>query len=179
MKIEVAELKLKRGSCVKFDFTETWPELEVGGESIPLTEPVNVEGEITNTGKFLSLKGKASTTFQLSCSRCLETFACSVEVPLREEYCTESVYASLPPDDELRDEARIYEGDSIDVTAAVEQALILALPMKGVCHDECQGLCPYCGQNLNDHQCDCREREIDPRLAVLAKLLSREEKGGP
>ncbi|MGB9662778.1 MAG: YceD family protein [Moorellaceae bacterium] len=178
MRVEVAEVKLKRGNRVKFDFCEAWSELRVGGERIPLTEPVSVEGEITNTGKFLSLKGRVSTTLQLRCNRCLEAFSQVIDVPLGEEYCTPSVYASLPPGDELRDEVRVYEGDSIDVGPVVDQALILALPMKWVCRDECLGLCPYCGQNLNEQGCHCRPQDIDPRLEVLARLLAREKKGG-
>ncbi|MGI9951097.1 DUF177 domain-containing protein [Moorellaceae bacterium AZ2] len=178
MQIEVGELKLKRGNHLEFDLQETWSQLNVGGESIRLTEPVRVVGEITNTGKFLYLKGKAYTTVQLRCCRCLEPYTWPVQVPLEEEYCTPSVFTSLPEDDQTKDEVRVYEGDSIDIAPAVEQALILTLPMKWLCSEECLGLCPVCGQNLNIRDCHCRVEEVDPRMAVLAELLSRGEKGG-
>ncbi|GFN23984.1 YceD family protein [Thermanaeromonas sp. C210] len=176
MLVEVGELKVKRGNRVEFDRRETWPQLDAGGESIPLTEPVRVVGEITNTGKFLYLQGKAYTTVRLRCCRCLEPYTWPLEVSVEEEYCTPNVFASLPEDDEARDEVRVYEGDSIDIAPAVREAFILALPMKWLCREECLGLCPVCGQNLNERDCNCRVEEIDPRMAVLAELLSPERR---
>jgi len=170
--VEVGELKLKRGNRLEFDRQETWPQLDAGAERIPLTEPVRVTGDITNTGKFLHLRGKAYTTARLRCCRCLEPYTVSLEVSVEEQYCTQGVFASLAEDDEARDEVRVYEGDSIDVAPAVREAFILALPMKWLCREECQGLCPVCGQNLNEGDCHCRGEEVDPRMAVLGELLS-------
>ncbi|SMB94783.1 uncharacterized protein SAMN00808754_1110 [Thermanaeromonas toyohensis ToBE] len=178
MKIGINELKMKPGNQLRFSFEETWRELQGGKESIPVVAPVKVEGELTNTGKFIYLKGEASTSLKLRCARCLETFIYPLEVPLEEEYCSEAVFQSLPEEDALRDEVRVYQGDILDLKPAVEEAFILALPMKWVCQEECRGLCPRCGKNLNIEQCDCREEEVDPRLAKLAKLLSEDRKGG-
>lgn len=64
-----------------------------------------------------------------------------------------------------------YEGDRIDLGEEVRQSIILALPMKPVCREDCLGLCSHCGRNLNKEKCGCKEEEIDERLAKLGKLL--------
>ncbi|WP_297200565.1 YceD family protein [Thermanaeromonas sp.] len=177
MKIGIHELKMKPGTQLKFSLEESWRDIQVGRESIPVVAPVRVEGELTNTGKFIYLKGHAWTELELACARCLEVFVYPLEVPLEEEYCTEAVFQSLPETDTLRDEVRVYEGDILDLRPAVEEAFILALPMKWVCREECRGLCPWCGKNLNTEQCNCRGEEVDPRLLKLSELLSQ-NKGG-
>ena len=52
--------------------------------------------------------------------------------------------------------------------------LLLALPTKHLCREDCRGLCPRCGKNLNEGLCGCREDKVDPRLAVLAQLMDGE-----
>jgi uncharacterized protein len=177
VKIGINELKMKPGNQLKFSLEERWKELQIGKESISFVAPVRVEGELTNTGKFIYLKGHASTELELPCARCLEAFVYPLKVPLEEEYCSETVFHSLPETDALRDEVRVYQGDNLDLKPAVEEAFILALPMKWVCREECRGLCPRCGKNLNVEQCDCQKEEIDPRLYKLAELLSQDGGG--
>ena len=67
-----------------------------------------------------------------------------------------------------------FSGNTIDLTAAVRENLLAELPMKATCREDCRGLCPHCGHNLNLGECGCRCREVDPRLASLGKLLERE-----
>ena len=61
------------------------------------------------------------------------------------------------------------------ISEIVRESILAALPMKILCRDDCRGLCLKCGQNLNRGQCDCDTTEIDPRLAILAKLKATEE----
>ena len=64
-------------------------------------------------------------------------------------------------------EFSLYDGDQIDLAPLVAEQLILALPSRALCREDCQGLCPSCGTNLNLHQCGCAQQARDPRLAVL------------
>jgi uncharacterized protein len=59
----------------------------------------------------------------------------------------------------------------IDLSFGVRESLLLALPMKVLCSEDCKGLCPHCGANLNEESCDCVAETIDPRWAELRKLL--------
>jgi DUF177 domain-containing protein len=76
----------------------------------------------------------------------------------------------LAPDDLDVD---FYDTDEIDLGTVIETETTLALPMKPLCRDECQGLCPVCGGNRNLVQCSCQQRAPDPRLAALKDLAAR------
>jgi uncharacterized protein len=65
----------------------------------------------------------------------------------------------------------------LDLSFPAWEALILEIPMKPVCRDECRGLCPVCGADLNEKTCGCEAREADPRLLSLKKLLANKERG--
>ncbi|MCL6560327.1 MAG: DUF177 domain-containing protein, partial [Firmicutes bacterium] len=69
-----------------------------------------------------------------------------------------------------------FHGDVLDVTPEVLKSIILALPMKAVCREECPGLCPGCGRNLNEGRCGCVNEDIDPRLSVLKDFFKKNNK---
>ena len=79
--------------------------------------------------------------------------------------------AKLPEPDETGS-FTIDEHHILDLTEAIRQYRVMALPMKPLCREECAGLCPTCGKNLNTGPCDCPANEIDPRWAKLLKLKS-------
>ena len=63
-----------------------------------------------------------------------------------------------------------YENETIDLGQLMREQFYLALPMKPLCREDCQGLCPQCGTNLNRGTCTCRDNWIDPRLAALKEI---------
>jgi uncharacterized protein len=77
----------------------------------------------------------------------------------------------LPVSDTEEDATTIDEHHVLDLTEVVRQALFLAMPMNPICKDDCAGLCPQCGSNLNQEQCQCERDTVDPRLEVLRQLL--------
>jgi uncharacterized protein len=113
------------------------------------------------------VEGTASGKLVLSCCRCLERFTYDFQAPVDEKY-------SLAKDggDE---EISLVTGDFIDIAPAVLNSIYLALPMKAVCGEGCQGLCPVCGVNLNKGSCVCAVEDIDPRLSVLKELLKKDD----
>ena len=76
---------------------------------------------------------------------------------------------------EVEEKYFIYDNDTLDITDIVRESILAELPQKVLCKDDCRGLCPKCGKNLNQGQCDCDLHEVDPRLAILAKLKEAEE----
>jgi uncharacterized protein len=66
-----------------------------------------------------------------------------------------------------------YDGDAIDLGQLVREQFYLSLPMKPLCRQDCAGLCPECGTNLNVSRCECEHRWIDPRMAALEQLLPK------
>ncbi|MDN5344318.1 MAG: hypothetical protein PWQ18_429 [Clostridia bacterium] len=175
VQISVSDLKSRPGSEIEFKTQAKWPYLITAAARIPILAPVRVSGRITNTGRLLVVKGQVATTLELTCDRCLEKFRYSAVVPLEEEYAAASQMLAGTGEDGEADEVRPLIGDFINLQPAVEEALILALPMKWLCRENCQGLCPRCGQNLNAGPCQCDDRTVDPRLAILAELLRQRE----
>ncbi|NLW06844.1 MAG: DUF177 domain-containing protein [Clostridia bacterium] len=176
MKIGVSSLKTGFSDELEFDFQEKWSYLGTASAKLPVVAPVRVQGKVTNTGKSMLVEGKVVTALQLTCDRCLAAYKFPLKVYLQEEYVVNSDPAQAGSRDELEAEnLRLYKGEIIDLQPAVEEALTIALPMKSLCHEDCRGLCPRCGQNFNEAQCQCETETVDPRLAVLGKLLSPKE----
>ena len=72
---------------------------------------------------------------------------------------------------ELEDaDEEVFDGKTIDLDPIVREQVLLALPMNAVCREDCKGLCAQCGQNLNEKQCGCETKVIDPRLAPLMNI---------
>ncbi len=127
---------------------------------------------LTRTDRGILLKGVLNTEVELTCSRCLTPFPCPLTLKIAEEYFpTVDVVsgAPLPLPDEFGG-FTIDENHELDLTEAVHQYALLAVPMKPLCRPDCAGLCPVCGQNLNLGECQCPPPEADPRWAKLKEI---------
>ena len=134
-----------------------------------------VQGEVRllHTQRSILVKCALSTDVELTCSRCLSLFRHPLTINFEEEYLpTVDVVSGAPlPLPEEAGAFTIDEHHVIDLTEAARQYTLLATPMKPLCHEECAGLCPSCGKNLNQGRCDCPAQDIDPRWSELTKLL--------
>jgi len=127
--------------------------------------------------KDMRLRGRLSVPLELQCARCLE----QVRQDVTREF--ELLYRPLGADagrDELSvtdAEAEIgyYQGDGILLEDVLREQVLLALPLKVTCREECKGLCPHCGKNLNQEQCSCSTQVEDPRWAALKEVRGRLE----
>lgn len=158
----------------------TWPAtaLDTTEDEFDVVEPVHLELEVQKAagGRF-RLVGKARTTLEVPCSRCVEPFRIPVDAPFDLSFLPQTDNAG-EPEREIRDDdlsTSFYRDDTIDLAELLREQLYLALPMKPL-HDEgCQGLCPLCGTNLNRETCECKVAWEDPRLAGLKSLLDEKK----
>ncbi len=134
-----------------------------------------VQGEVKllRTHRGILVRGVLRTEVELTCSRCLTLFNCPVTLNVGEEYIpTVDVVSGVPlfspeePGPFIIDEHHV-----IDLTEAIRQHSLLAIPMKPLCREDCAGLCPNCGHNLNQGSCGCPQQGADPRWSELSKLL--------
>ncbi len=134
-----------------------------------------VQGEVNllRTQRSILVRGKLSTEVELSCSRCLSPFRYPLTLNLEEEYSpTVDAASGVPlPLPEDASTFTIDEHHILDLTEAVRQYTLLAIAMKPLCRQDCAGLCPNCGKNLNLGNCNCPAPGIDPRWSELTKLL--------
>ena len=134
-----------------------------------------VEGKVRllRTPRSILVKGILRTEIQLTCSRCLGPFSAPLALDIEEEYIpTVDVVSGAPlPLPEEVGSFTIDEHHVIDLTEAIRQYTLLAIPMKSLCREDCAGLCQNCGHNLNRGPCGCPAQEIDPRWSELVKLI--------
>ncbi|OGP67587.1 MAG: hypothetical protein A2031_01265 [Deltaproteobacteria bacterium RBG_19FT_COMBO_43_11] len=123
---------------------------------------------ITKTSSTVFIRGKLSAIIDINCSRCLE----ETKLPVIADFTYTLVpeKAQTKEDFELKkEELEIshYHGDFIDLTPIICEQIILQIPIKALCSQECKGLCPQCGTNLNYSSCNCHLGCVDSRMAVL------------
>lgn len=116
--------------------------------------------------------GVVQTDVGMICSNCLQDLRVKVNVKLNE------MFVLTEPDDsdmyeESKEDYNYIVGQEIDLIPYVKQEILLSLPMRPLCQDACKGLCPKCGTNKNQNQCDCNTERIDPRLADLADFFKK------
>jgi uncharacterized protein len=120
------------------------------------------------------VKGRLQARLKVDCGRCLEAF------PVSLDNAPEVFFLPHREGDEREDEVELseremviayYRGRTIDLAEMLREELILAVPMRRLCREDCRGLCPLCGANRNRAGCDCEPEQQDPRLQPLARLL--------
>jgi uncharacterized protein len=157
-----------------FSFSHSFApdEIDLDIETAKLKNAVEIEGELTKRIVQVDVKGKIFAQIETECSRCLQTAELKLEIPFEAAFVTaenytESKEAELKEDDL---DVSIFNGDKIDVTELVREQILLNLPEQAFCREDCKGLCEKCGANLNLIDCNCEEKESDPRWQGLREL---------
>ena len=152
-------------------FQESFPQSDEIGFTL---QKVDVTFNVTKTSGTIFIKGSLFATFCIACSRCLEDVILSAG--------GDFAYTMEPMTTDTREEVELeaeeleisyYQGDFIDLAPIVYEQIILQIPIKPLCSEDCKGLCPHCGTNLNVASCDCSLEVIDDRLAVLKNFKGK------
>lgn len=141
--------------------------------------PVSLAFDIFKDKQQFRLDGRVQTTLELNCGRCLEPFTLPVDAAFDLRYHPRLENTGNGVDEQEIEEddltTAFYENEEIDLGHLMREQFNLSLPMKPLCRDDCHGLCPVCGTNLNRGTCDCKREWDDPRLAVLRKLKAEKD----
>ena len=172
LRFNVAQLlKGPTGGVRKYDL-----DFEVEGldEEIQPIEPLLGSVKLVRTGRGILLTGRLHTRLMVDCHRCLEPFPVPIGLDLEEEFLPTVNIGEGNQLPEIGDDEALLidEHHILDMTEVVRQNILLAMPSHPLCHADCKGLCPECGQNLNEGTCDCLEAEIDPRWQALLEVQS-------
>lgn len=141
--------------------------------------PVSLGFTIHKDQDRFRLVGSVATTLELACSRCLEPFTLPVNATFDLRYLPQgagqgAASAGDGEEGEVQDDdvsVSFYGDDEIDLADLLREQFYLVLPMKPLCREDCQGLCPQCGVNRNVETCQCSPRWDDPRLSALKALI--------
>lgn len=128
---------------------------------VPTESPIHLELRFEGVGDGVLATGVAEVQLRGECARCLTEIAADAEIDLQELF----LFPGVDPDDE---EASRVEAEMIDLEPVLRDAAMLDLPFIPLCREDCAGLCPLCGTNLNDDPGHGHDEAIDPRWAGLA-----------
>ena len=166
MILDLKKLFITENYTLPIDHSVNLSEVEYMGE-YPLKKPETVTGKVTNRAGLVTLSISMVYVFSAPCDRCGLPTETQHKVTLEKSLAPE--IAGIDNDDII-----LVEDLKLDLDELVYTEVIISLPMKHLCKEDCKGICPSCGKNLNDGKCDCNTKQIDPRLQALADLLKEE-----
>lgn len=147
--LDVSAQLRNAGTVGKRRLVEELEPLEYYGRTLVFAKPVEIELSFGFDGEAVNVRGSISAFIENECSKCLEPFVQALEVEFDERFSAkadgEDVYS--------------FTGEQIDVAPMVVDNILLELPMFETCREDCKGLCPKCGRNLNYGRCSCSDAD--------------------
>ncbi len=170
MKIYLEELSEEVN---RFSFINSASELNLEEPEITYLTPVSTQLQVVKNSETLFLTGTVSARVKMECARCLECFQTDLQSEFELIFRRKRPVAGNKPEVELSKEDLItfeYEGEVIDLHDRIRETILLAIPIKPLCSQQCRGLCPICGQNLNEGECGCQQRLSSSKFSELCSL---------
>ncbi len=158
MKLNLTQLK-EDNTYMNLETSVNPDNIEFLGRQVKMPLDFSLEMNIIGEEKELFFTGNIKGEFVLKCSRCLKEF---------KEHVNAKLEFSIPRKD-------IDDFGEVDISEYIKENLILAIPIKALCRQDCEGICSICGQNLNKGDCDCVQEDVDPRLEKLQKFYDSNE----
>ena len=133
----------------------------------PFDKPVKVSGIVRNSTDIVTVSAKADFTLCLACDRCAGDIVRSFSIPIEHTLVTKV-------EDETNDELIVIDSYHYDIDPLVSEDIVLSLPSKILCSENCKGICTQCGKNLNAGPCECK-KATDPRWDALSMFDPAED----
>jgi uncharacterized protein len=169
MRIELENLEGSKG-----DFAHVYQPADLNpiDERISLTEQAIVTGKVRLAGNEVFVNGHVDTRANVECDRCLQPIETPVNADFALEYISGSEYESGSTAEltEAEMSVSVFDGNAIDVDEIVKEQVVLAVPTRMLCREDCKGICPECGSDRNTGDCSCTKDDIDPRWAALKNI---------
>ena len=171
MKLDITKGIQQKGSDVAFDLVDSWNEDRWNGDMIEYTAPVTLSGTYMLADETVIVRGVARAEITSPCARCLKPTVSTVEADVEEAF-----FRDIDGTLEVEEDQYKYSGHVLELDDAVRTALLLELPSRVLCKEDCKGLCSQCGQDLNINECSC-QKDLTHRnpFSALASLLNEDE----
>jgi uncharacterized protein len=167
LRLDVSYLvKEAPGTHKEFDFT--FPQLMLPDEMLLVDVKGGIDISVTEDG--VVAEGQIKALTEVDCSRCLDPFWQPLTIEFTEMFSAHPAENGI----ELGEDFLPRDG-SLDLTPIIRDYAMLDIPIRRVCREDCKGLCPTCGGNLNQEDCGHKQESIDPRMAALKELLEESE----
>src|ERR1041384_3010014 len=170
MRIELENLEGGKG-----DFAHVYQpdDLNPVDERVSVTQPATVSGKVRLAVNEFFVNGHVEARAQVECDRCLQPVETPVNADFALEYISGSEYESSGVAEltEAEMSVSVFDGQVIDVDEIVKEQILLAVPTRMLCREDCKGICSECGTDRNTGDCNCSTDDTDPRWAALKKLI--------
>lgn len=171
MKLDITRGIQKKGMDMPFELTDVWGEDHWNGDVIAFVRPVSFSGTYMLADETVIVRGIARAVIESPCARCLAPTQTSLEAELEEAFIRDTGESLAADEDQY-----MYSGHVLELDEAVRTALLLEMPSRILCKEDCRGLCDQCGANLNRIECSC-QKDLTHRnpFSALASLLNEDE----
>jgi len=172
----IIDLKtIPHGGERSFDFIlekDWWKSSDEDSQVLGPDGPLTVKIKIYKAGERYALEGEIAGGFQVICDRCLETYHRDVSSDFK-------IFLDAPSEETDKAEIELLEedmavgflrGEEVDLNVIIQEQVYLSLPIKFLCREDCLGLCPVCGCNLNEQECKCEKKQGHPGFSKLKNL---------
>jgi len=150
-------------------------EMAANGEC-KFAAPIRTALRALRIGDLVEIDGDIETSVRLPCSRCLQPFETSLKPHFALTYMhqvTDGIEDNEPQEVELsaEDTGIVYfQGEKINLNGTIQEQVVMEFPLRALCKQDCKGLCPKCGADLNEDLCDCDHRSSPGKFDVLKNL---------
>ena len=171
MKLDITKGIQSKGYDVPFELRDAWGEDHWNGDTVAYVRPVSFSGTYMLADETVIVRGIARAVIESPCARCLAATETSVEAEVEEAFIRDKGEEREADDDQY-----MYSGHVLELDEAVRTALLLEMPSRVLCKEDCRGLCDQCGANLNINECSC-QKDLTHRnpFSALASLLNEDE----
>ena len=177
MKLDLSEIARVAGSFAEHDIDLTFKEID----GMTLTAPVHGKMYASSTGRVLLLEGAVDTEVELVCARCGAVYCQPIHAEFQEDFVVRPPQAPgkgprIEEEEEVPDIKLFFEGTlDLNLDELLRQSILVSLPLKPLCAEDCQGLCPRCGHPMNEGPCACAPDVTNPQFDALQRLLEQRQ----
>ena len=169
MVYNMSELFAADGTVREMEIKPEFRSLDWGGMSYPVSSEQPLHIRLSHTGsRHVQVKAWGEVHLNMPCDRCAK----DVDVTVGIDYDNE-IDANTTAEERIADldEQPYIDGPNLDIDGLVRNEMILNLPLKVLCREDCKGVCPKCGRDLNEGACDCEQGSPDPRMAAILEIF--------
>ena len=157
-----------------FEFKIAPGEIDLDTEGTRIVGDIVVLGELSKSAAKTDVKGSIKAPLEVDCTRCLTPVRRDLDVAFEVDFVSKELF---PESREMHLESSdldtdVIDGNELDLSHLAREQILLNLPEQVLCREDCKGICPTCGKDLNEGDCKCGEDEIDPRWSALKDLKS-------
>lgn len=175
MLMNLSDVFSSEGKVKKLDLPYEHDSFSYLGSEYPISDKSEIFITLTNIkAGIVLMEGKFQIAFSIPCDRCLQ----DVKVPLHVAFTHQIVSpekenAAETSDEELFEEEQCFMlGYQLDTEALINNEILINMPVKVLCREDCRGICPVCGRNLNEGECGCDVFVPDPRMAAIKDIFN-------